>query len=122
MMRKFLVIIIPIVTLILFVLIMFSGNILKHPLGKDDNIPESIQLIIQDIDSENWEEANIKTENLSNTWEKIVKRIQFSSERDEINSFSTNIARIRGTIMAKDKSSSFAELNEAYDHWKELSN
>ena len=122
MMRKFLVISIPIVTLILFVLIMFSGNILKHPLGKDDNIPESIQLIIQDIDSENWEEANNKTETLSNTWEKIVKRIQFSSERDEINSFSTNIARIRGTIMAKDKSGSFAELNEAYDHWKELSN
>ena len=121
-MRKFLVISIPIVTLILFVLIMFSGNILKHPLGKDDNIPESIQLIINDIELENWEDANNKTAILSNTWEKIVKRIQFSSERDEINSFNTNIARLHGAIKAKDKSSSFAELNEAYDHWKELSN
>ncbi|MCE5220932.1 MAG: DUF4363 family protein [Clostridium sp.] len=121
-MRKFLVITIPIVTLAFFILIMLTSSILKGPLGKDDNIPKSIELIIQDIDSENWEEANNKTEKLSNTWEKIIKRVQFSSERDEINSFSTNIARLRGTIMAKDKSSSFAELNEAYDHWKELGN
>lgn len=121
-MRKFLVITIPIVTLAFFILIMLSSSILKGPLGKDDNIPESIELIVQDIDSEDWEEANNKTENLSITWEKIVKRVQFSSERDEINSFSTNIARLRGAIMAKDKSSSFAELNEAYDHWKELGN
>ena len=121
-MRKFLVITIPIVTLAFFILIMLSSSILKGPLGKDDNIPESIDLIVQDIDSEDWEEANNKTENLSITWEKIVKRVQFSSERDEINSFSTNIARLRGAIMAKDKSSSFAELNEAYDHWKELGN
>ena len=85
MMRKFLVITIPIVTLILFVLIMFSGNILKRPLGKDDNIPESIQLIIQDIESENWKDADNKTYTLSNTWKKVVKRIQFISERDEIN-------------------------------------
>jgi len=121
-MRKFLVISIPIVTLILFVLIMFSGNILKYPLGKDDNIPESIKLLIQDIESENWEDADIKIDNLSTTWEKIVKRIQFSSERDEINSFSTNIARLHGAIMAKDKSSSFSELYEAKDHWDELGN
>lgn len=121
-MRKFLVISIPIVTLILFVLIMFSGNILKRTLGKDDNIPESIQLIIQDIESENWEDADNKTHDLSNTWKKVVKRIQFSSERDEINSFSSNMARLHGAIMAKDKSSSFAELNEAQDHWEELGN
>ena len=121
-MRKFLVITIPIVTLSLFILIMLSSSLLKGSLGKDDNIPKSIQLIIQDIDSENWEDANNKTDKLSTTWEKVVKRVQFSSERDEINSFSTNIARLRGAIMAKDKSSSFAELNEAYDHWKELGN
>jgi len=121
-MRKFLVVTIPIVTLAFFVLIMLSSSILKRSIGKDDNIPEAIQLIIQDIESENWEDANNKTDKLSNTWKKVVKRIQFSSERDEINLFSTNIARLHGAIMAKDKSSSFAELNEAYDHWDELGN
>lgn len=119
-MRKFLVISIPIVSLILFVLIMLSSNVLKRPLGKEEGIPESIQLITQDIKSENWESATEKAENLSNIWDKVVKRIQFSSERDEINSFDTSIAHLKGAIMAKDKSASFIALNEAYEHWDGL--
>lgn len=119
-MRKFLVISIPIFTIALFVLIMLSGSILKNPLGKDDDIPGAIQIIIQDIQSENWESANANTEILSNTWEKIVKRVQFSSERDEINSFDLSMAQLRGAIMAQDKSSSFIALNEAYEQWDGL--
>ncbi|ALB45873.1 MULTISPECIES: DUF4363 family protein [Clostridium] len=119
-MRKFLVISIPIVALIFFVLIMLSGNILKEPMGNDDNIPESIQLLIQDIESGNWESANIKTDNLSNSWKKIAKRVQFSSERDEINQFNICISHLRGAIMARDKSSSLIALNEAYAHWNDL--
>lgn len=119
-MRKFLVISIPIVSLIFFVLIMLSGHILKKSFGKNDNIPESIQLITQDIESENWDSANEKVKNLSDTWKIITKRVQFSSERDAINSIDTSIARLRGAIMAKDKSSSFMELNEAYENWEGL--
>ena len=119
-MRKFLVLTIPIVTLAFFICIMLSGSFLKKSLGKDDNIPESIQLILQDVESENWESASDKTDDLLNSWEKIVKRIQFSSERDEINSFDASTARLRGAIAAKDKSAAFMELNEAYEHWDGL--
>lgn len=119
-MRKFLVISIPIVTLISFVLIMLSGSILKKSFGDGDNIPKAIKLITQNIAAENWEDANENTENLSIAWKKIVKRIQFSSERDEMNLFDTSIARLRGAILAKDKSASFMELNEAYEHWDAL--
>jgi hypothetical protein len=114
------VIAIPIVTLVFFVLIMLSGDILKQPLVGDDNIPQSIETIIQDVNHENWTAANQNTENLNRVWNKIVTRVQFSSERDEINAFSMNIARLRGAIQAKDKSSGLIELNEAYEHWKEL--
>lgn len=119
-MRKFLVISIPIVALVSFVIIMLSGSILKKYSGKDGTIPESIQLINQDVESDNWESANEKMDSLSKTWEKTVKKIQFSSERDEINSFDTSLARLRGAILAKDKSSSVIELNEAYEHWDGL--
>lgn len=119
-MRKFLVIAIPIITIALFILIMLSGNFLKRPLGKDDNIPESIQMIIKDIESEKWEEAEKKTTQLTTTWEKVVDRVQFSSERDEINALNVNIARLHGAIWAKDKSSSLTELCEAYEHWDQL--
>ena len=119
-MRKFLVVTIPIVALVSFILIMLSGSFLKKPLGKDDNISEAIQLIIQDVESENWGDASNKTENLSDAWNKVVKRIQFSSERDEINSFDASLARLRGAIMAEDKSASYIELSEAYEHWEGL--
>ena len=119
-MRKFLVISMPVVSLAIFVLIMLSGNFLNKWFGKNDNIPESIQLITQDIELENWESANERTESLSNSWKGIVKRVQFSSERDEINSFDASIARLSGAIMAKDKSATFMELNEAYEHWEGL--
>ena len=121
-MRKFLVITIPIATLAFFILIMLSSSMLKRTSGNNDNIPQSIQSIIQDIELENWDDANYKTDTLKITWEKVIKKVQFSSERDEINSFSTNIARLKGSIKAKDKSNSCSELNEALDHWTELGN
>lgn len=119
-MRKFLVITIPIMTLVIFILIMLSGGILKKPLSENDDIPKSIQFIINDIESDNWKAAEVKAEELSDLWKQIVNRVQFSSERDEINAFSSSIARLRGAITAKDKSSSFIELYEAYEHWDQL--
>ncbi|MHB8062122.1 MAG: DUF4363 family protein [Ruminiclostridium sp.] len=119
-MRKFLIITIPTVTIVFFILIMLSGDFLKRPLGKADDIPESIQLIINDIKSESWDAADEKTERLSKAWDKVVKRVQFSSERDEINALYVNIARLHGAIWAKDKSGSLEELCEAYEHWDQL--
>lgn len=119
-MRRFLVISIPIVTLVFFVMVMLSGDLLKQPLGGDDNIPQSIETLVQDVNHENWEAAKQDTDNLNRVWDKVVNRVQFSSERDEINAFSSNIARLRGAIQAKDKSIGLTELSEAYEHWKEL--
>ncbi|MDF2592539.1 MAG: hypothetical protein K0S75_2005 [Clostridia bacterium] len=121
-MRKFFVISLPIGALIFFVLIMISGNYLKMPMGKNDNIPEIIEVLIHNLDEEKWEEANRNTEVLSKAWSNIIERVQFSSERDEINAFSMNVARLRGGIAAKDKANSLSELYEAYEHWKELGN
>lgn len=121
-MRKFFIVSIPIVTIICFILIMLSGNYLKNSSVNDKNIPEIIQLITSNINDEKWEEASNNIERLDEAWGKIVKRVQFSSERDEINEFSFSLARLRGAIRGKDKASSFSELSEAYEHWKELGN
>lgn len=119
-MRKFLIVTIPIITIVCFILVMLSGSYLKKSFYKDDNIPELIQVITENINYEKWEEASNNTEKLNEAWNKIVKRVQFSSERDEINGFSFSLARLRGSIQGKDKASSFSELSEAYEHWKEL--
>lgn len=119
-MRKFIIIVTPILTLALFILVMISGNFLKKPLGKNDDIPQTIQRIEAHIHHENWEEVSNQTRELNEIWNRIVKRVQFSSERDEINAFTMNLARLRGAIAAKDKSAALIELNEAYEHWKDL--
>lgn len=119
-MRKFLVILIPAITIALFLLIMLSDNFLKNPLTNNDNLPLSIESIRKDIEAENWSDAGVKVENLSSVWDKVVKRVQFSSEKDEIDSLYVNIARLKGAIAAKDKSSSLMELNEAYEHWENI--
>jgi hypothetical protein len=47
--RKFLVISIPVVTLAFFALIMLSANYLKKPLGVNDNVPELVQVVTNNI-------------------------------------------------------------------------
>jgi hypothetical protein len=118
--RRFLVIAIPIVTLVLFIMIMHSGNYVKKSLGTNDNIPQTIEDIIGSIMDDNWEEVERETNNLEAAWEKVVRRVQFSVERDEINYFTTNLARLQGAILAKDKPGALIELKEAYSHWENL--
>src|SRR5665648_358577 len=92
----------------------------NQPLGNDDNIPQSIETVVQDINHENWEAANQNTENLNRVWDKVVTRVQFSAERNELDDLTMNIARLKGAIQAKDKAGGLTELSEAYEHWKNL--
>ena len=119
-MRRFLVISIPIVTISLFILLMLSENYLKNSFGDDDNVPLSIKDVRIEIENGNWDQAKIKTELMSNAWDKVVKRVQFSAEKAEIDGFYVNIARLYGAIDAKDTSSALMELNEAYEHWDNI--
>lgn len=119
-MRKFMVAAIPIATLILFIGIMLSGDFLKRPLTQKDNIPQMIQSISDNVLMEQWDEAENGTKELETAWKTIVHRVQFSSERDEINNFGTCLARLKGTMKTHDKSSAIMELCEALDHWNNL--
>ncbi|NLX63365.1 MAG: DUF4363 family protein [Clostridiaceae bacterium] len=119
-MRRLLVIAIPLVTIILFLAVMLSGNFLKQPLGKDDDIPGLIETLIKDIQDEQWDKVNQKAEELNNAWGKVVNRIQFSAERNEINNLSVALARFKGAILEKDRTSAIMELKEAYEHWNQL--
>lgn len=119
-MRKFLIVTIPIVTIALFICIMLSGSILKKSFGKNDDVSQCIDDMIQMVEKEAWDEASKNVEDLDKAWKKVKIRVQFSAERDELNYLSTNIARLRGAIEAEDKSNALMELNEAHSHWKDI--
>lgn len=116
-MRQFLVRAVPIVTVIVFIVIMLSDNYLKHSFNENDNVVKSIELIMDDVKSNNWDDAYNKLQILDKAWITVVKRVQFSAERDEINNFNRSIARLRGAILAKDKANALMELSEAYNQW-----
>ncbi|MBP1754421.1 MAG: hypothetical protein H6Q59_819 [Firmicutes bacterium] len=119
-MRKFIVAAIPIAALVLFIVIMISGSFLKKPFGTDDDVTKSIENVMKDVNEEAWDKAVVEVDELESAWRKVIKRIQFSEERDEINFLTSNIVRLRGAVTSKDKSDSLMELNDAYSHWKEL--
>ena len=119
-MRRFLIIVIPIITLLLFIFIMLSGNILKRTLGEDDDIPGAIDDIITAVNDGTWNKAEDMLRSLEGAWDKVVVRVQFGSERDEINMVSTSIARLKGAIKAEDRAGALMELYEVYNHWDQL--
>src|SRR5690625_1105510 len=113
-MKKSIRIAIPTILILLFIFIMTTGSILKQPLSSDEvDVQQLIKAVEKEIISENWEHANEQLELTKQTWSKVVKRIQFSTERDEIFELQKSLERTEGYIKAKDKGGAMAELAEA---------
>lgn len=61
-------------------------------------------------------------EDMEKTWRKVIPRIQFSMESDEINNLGISVARARAAITAKDQAGALKELEDAASHWHNLGN
>lgn len=119
-MKKFISFAMPITVLIVFVLLMLGGNYLKKPHNPSEDIISFVELSIEHAKSEKWDELHDDIVNIDTAWKKIMPRIQFSVERGELYNINLNIARLRGSISAKDKTSTLIELNEVIENWAEL--
>ncbi|WP_251859823.1 DUF4363 family protein [Clostridium sp. Marseille-Q2269] len=119
-MRRFLVRTIPIVALSFFVMIMLSGGYMKRPRNQAENVDEFISTTIEYVESEDWSEAEKEIEKLDLAWNKILKRVQFSWEVDQINFLNENINKAKGGIMAKDKGVTLSNLYSFYQEWKSI--
>ncbi len=119
-MRRFLTIAIPIVSLIIFVLIMQSGRLLKESFSLDDDVKMIINTLKEEIDYEKWDEINQTVNDLDKAWKIVASRLQFSVEREQINDLSKNIARLKGAAKANDKANSLIELYEVENTWENI--
>ena len=119
-MKKFISFAIPIVTLTIFLLIMLGGTYLKKPHKPSEDVIAFVNISIEHTKVENWDKLHKDIANIDSAWKKIIPRIQFSVETDEISGINLNIARLRGSIDSEDKSSTLIELNEIVENWKEL--
>ena len=120
-MKKFISYAIPIVTLVAFVLIMLGGNYFKKPQSPSEDIVAFVELSIKHAKIENWDMLDKDIVNIDTAWKKIMPRIQFSVERDEIYNISLNVARLKGSIASENKTSTLIDLYEIIENWDELS-
>ncbi len=104
-----------------FLFIMNGGDLLKKPLVSGDDFMLYMNQLEDNISTNEWQTASINYEKLHRAWKKIVPRIQYSVEKDEINAIDVNFARLKICISNQDKTLALLELNEAREHWHELS-
>lgn len=119
-MRKFFVIFTPVAILAISIFIMLSCSFFKKPKGDLDNIPKHMDIITKAVTSDNWSLAEQNMSELESGWKTVIKRVQFSCERDEINALNVSIARLKASVAVKDKTSALIELSEAMQHWNAL--
>lgn len=120
MSKLFLYKIIPAIILLLFIVIMNSGTYLMHPWGFSDNVPGYFPQIYNNISRNQWNQASYDLENLHLAWRRVIKRIQFSVERDEINNFQHSMARLKGFLEARNQPGAYAEIEEMKETWDDL--
>lgn len=118
--KKIVLFLIPLLTLVLFIFIMNSGSLLKKPLGKDDRLYETVHQIEADVKEKNWDKASNNINYAETAWEKIVRRIQFSVEKEYIFQINETLARIKGGIEVKDDKAIMEEIYYFYELWDKL--
>ncbi|NLY90506.1 MAG: DUF4363 family protein [Firmicutes bacterium] len=111
--------VIPALALALFVVLMNSGTVLKT-YGLADPVPPYFERIAMLISQDQWPVAGENAKRLEVAWRKVVRRLQFSEERDEINNFRHSLARLQGYIAAEDRGGALAELKELEETWEDL--
>lgn len=122
-MKKFLsYYVLPITMLVLFILFMNSGNYYKSPRGTSDDFEGHLRQVQQQVLTSNWKQAQRDFPLLSASWSEIIPRIQYSVEKDEINSINVNLARLHAYLDLHDPKNALAEINEAREHWDHLNN
>lgn len=119
-MKKFITYFIPIVTLTIFLILMLGGTYFEKPRNPSEDVIAFVNLSIKDAKSENWDKLKQDIISIDLAWKKVMPRIQFSVERDELYNISLDIASLRGSIASEDKTSTLIELNEMIENWDEL--
>jgi hypothetical protein len=118
--RTWLLRLIPVLFIIISIAIMTTGNILKQPIGKDDQLVAAIKKLEANIEDKNWEGANENIDYAKKAWHKIANRIQLSVEREYVIEINGILDRIKGGVKAKDDQAITEEIYYFYGLWKYL--
>jgi len=119
-MRQFWMYTIPLIILAGFIVFMNSGDFLKKPMTTQDDFVYHLQEVEQAVIREDWTAALEHSRNLDNAWNQVIRRIQFSVDKDEMKSINVSLSRLNAFLRARDSSQALAAAAEIREHWEHL--
>ncbi|MEQ6378567.1 DUF4363 family protein [Bacillaceae bacterium S4-13-58] len=119
-MKKFMLYAIPWSFILIFIAIMLSGSFLKQPISEEDRLLEAMKSLETSINHLDWEKAEEEVDYIQTAWDKIVFRVQFSVERENMMQVDETISRIKGGVKAQDKNIIMEEIYYFYTLWDHL--
>lgn len=119
-MRKLWLYAIIILMLLLFGATMAAGPLLKLPLGGQDDLLGQVRTLEQLVSQGDWSAAETKAAEAATSWKRIVKRIQFSTERAKISEIGGILARLQGSVKARDPQGAMQEIYYFYEEWNDF--
>jgi len=120
MLKRVLLIALPVGLIALFIAVMLSAAVLKHPLGGDDDVPGCLSRVEAHVMDEQWQEALEGAGKLADAFNRVTVRVQFSAQFHDILDLRAAIARAEGFVRAHDRAGTMAELAEARTLWDRI--
>lgn len=111
---------IPWSCILLFIGIMLSGSFLKQPFSDKDRLLDTMKSLETSINHLDWEKAEEEVNYIEKAWGKVVFRIQFSVERENMMQVDETISRIKGGVKSQDKNIIMEEIYYFYSLWDHL--
>ncbi|MEL7564821.1 MAG: DUF4363 family protein [Dehalobacterium sp.] len=97
-----------------------STNYFKKPFSHDDNVQLHISNINSMVDKEDWAQAAKELKELETAWDKVVKRVQFTGEEDDIKKIYEALYRLQFMIKIKDLPGVKQELATIEFSWHDI--
>ncbi|HEX6972724.1 MAG TPA: hypothetical protein VF234_10945 [Limnochordia bacterium] len=120
MLRRIAAYAVPVVILAGFLAVMISDEWLRGPFSADDDVQAKLERLQQAVIAGDWEGAAREHVALEASLRRVIGRVQFSIERDQINRLRLEIAGLGGAIAARDSAAALVELSEAAAVWQGL--
>jgi len=118
--KRILLVALPVGLIALFIAVMLSAAVLKHPLGGGDDVPGWLSRVEAYVLAEQWQEALEGAQKLADAFNRVTVRVQFSAQLHDILDLRTAVSRAEGFIKAQNRAGAMAELAEATTLWDRI--
>ena len=109
-----------IIPLVVFAVLLNAGQVLKRPMGTGDDVLGSLKKVEQAVLVEDWDGAAAAWERTHRAVSIVMRRVQMDTERDEMQDFSEELARLRGAVQAGERGTALEHisvLKALFDEW-----